>query len=93
MVENTKNNSRTATENVADLCADGLDTVGEAATFTGLSRSKLYAMMETGTLCYAKIGKCRRIPHRALVRLATSNLRGIDRGLFPARIDERGNGE
>jgi excisionase family DNA binding protein len=79
----TGNNSKrigTDSEGVVDLCSEGLDTVNDAAKFTGLSRSKLYALMDAGALCYVKIGRCRRIPHRALVQLATSNLRGTDKG-------------
>ena len=59
-----------------DLVQDGLVTVVDAMRFTGLSRTTIYALMETGQLAYAKIGRARRIPRRALVELAATNLRG-----------------
>jgi excisionase family DNA binding protein len=59
-----------------ELVQEGLMTVAEAGRFAGLSRSSLYALMEEGKLVYAKIGRARRIPRRALVELAASSLRG-----------------
>lgn len=59
-----------------ELVQEGLMTVAEAGRFTGLSRSSLYSLMEEGKLVYAKIGRARRIPRRALVELAASSLRG-----------------
>jgi len=53
---------------------DGLVTVAEATAFLGLSRSKVYALMDTGRLSYVKLGRARRIPRRALVALAADNL-------------------
>lgn len=58
------------------LVAEGLVDVREAARFTGLSRSKLYQLMDGGHLPYVKIGKARRIPRRALVEFAAANLKG-----------------
>jgi excisionase family DNA binding protein len=60
-----------------ELVEGGLMTVKEAAVFLGLSAAKLYALMESGDLVYCKIGRSRRIPRRALVKLAARNL--IDR--------------
>ena len=54
----------------------GLVSVAEAARYLGLARSTLYGLMETGQLPYAKFGRARRIPHRAIVTLAESAMRG-----------------
>lgn len=59
-----------------ELLAEGLLTVAEAASFLRLSRSKVYGLMETGTLRYVLIGRSRRIPRRAVIDLAASGLRG-----------------
>jgi excisionase family DNA binding protein len=58
----------------ADLLVDGLDRIAEAERFTKLSRSLLYQLMGKGELPYVKIGRARRIPHRALLELAAKNL-------------------
>jgi excisionase family DNA binding protein len=49
-----------------DLIGDGFDDVATSANFLQISRSKVYMLMESGELPYAKFGKCRRIPRRAL---------------------------
>jgi excisionase family DNA binding protein len=56
------------------LVADGLMTVLQAAKFLGLSRAKVYQLMDQGLLAYVKIGRSRRIPRRALVELAAQHL-------------------
>lgn len=38
-----------------------LAKVGEVANYLSLSRSKIYLMMEQGTLPYVKFGKSRRV--------------------------------
>ncbi len=48
----------------AELVADGLLTIREVAEFLHLSRSKVYELMDAGDLCYAKLGRSRRIPRR-----------------------------
>jgi excisionase family DNA binding protein len=58
----------------AAVVGDGFATVPEAARFLGLSRAKLYQMMDTRQLAYAKFGRSRRIPRRALHELARSCL-------------------
>jgi excisionase family DNA binding protein len=63
-------------EDQADLVADGLVTVQEAAVFLSISRSKLYELMDTGRLTFVKLGRSRRIPRRALINLAASSLQG-----------------
>ncbi len=60
----------------AELVADGLLTVREAAAFLRISRSSLYATMDRGELAFVKLGRSRRIPRRALVELAASGLQG-----------------
>jgi excisionase family DNA binding protein len=61
-----------------DLVADGLLTVAEATSFLSVSRSTLYGLMDQGRLAWVKIGRARRVPKRALVALASANLRGGD---------------
>lgn len=63
-------------QDASDLVAEGLLSVGEAARFLSLSRTTLYELMESGRLVYVKLGRARRIPRRAVIALATSNLRG-----------------
>jgi excisionase family DNA binding protein len=59
---------------VEELVGDGLDRVDDACDFLGVSRAYLYRLMEAGELQYVKIGRTRRIPHRALVDLAARSL-------------------
>ena len=59
-----------------DLFEEGLLSVQEASKYLSISKSKLYSLMDAGELPYVKIGKARRIPKRALIGLAQSNLRG-----------------
>lgn len=65
-----------ATNDQSTLLAEGLVTVIDAAFFLGLSRSQVYALMETGHLVYVKLGRSRRIPKRALIELVQANLHG-----------------
>jgi excisionase family DNA binding protein len=58
----------------ADLVRDGMDTVPEAVAYSGLGRSTLYALMERGELVYAKVGRRRLIPRRALAELMERSL-------------------
>lgn len=41
----------------------------EAAELLGISRAKLYLLLDDGTLPSFKLGRSRRIPHAALVAL------------------------
>jgi excisionase family DNA binding protein len=59
-----------------ELAADGAVGLDEAATLTGVKRSKLYELMGQGKLAYAKIGSRRLIPRRALTALIASNIVG-----------------
>jgi excisionase family DNA binding protein len=40
---------------------EGLARITEAVEFLGISRAKLYSMMEGGELPYVKLGKSRRL--------------------------------
>jgi excisionase family DNA binding protein len=57
-----------------DLVADGLRTVKFAGEFLSASRTTVYKMMNDGDLPFVKIGRARRIPHRALVEAAARGL-------------------
>ena len=59
---------------VNDNLDQGLIRVADAARFLAVSRSTLYALMETGELTYVKLGRSRRIPKLAIVELARRNL-------------------
>ncbi len=58
------------------LVTDGLMRVSEVGRFLGLSRSSVYQLMNRGELPWAKLGRARRIPRRAVVELAARCLRG-----------------
>jgi excisionase family DNA binding protein len=60
-------------EKLVDL---GLMKVKDAAGFLGLSRSSIYAKMDTGELSFVKIGRARRVPRRAVVEFAARRLTG-----------------
>jgi excisionase family DNA binding protein len=53
---------------------DGFVKVMEAAKYLSVSRSTIYELMGSGALPYAKIGRSRRIPRRALIELAEKSL-------------------
>jgi excisionase family DNA binding protein len=57
-----------------EMVIDGLARIAEAVTFLGLSRSKLYELMDAGDLPFVLLGRSRRIPRRALVELAARHL-------------------
>jgi excisionase family DNA binding protein len=57
-----------------DLLANGLQRVKEVAKFCGVSRAQVYRLMENGELPYVKLGKCRRIPQRAVLEMVNRNL-------------------
>jgi excisionase family DNA binding protein len=58
----------------ADLVLDGLDRVGDVAKFLKLSPSTIYDFMARGVLPYVRLGRSRRVPHRAAVELAARHL-------------------
>ena len=53
---------------------EGFVGVPYAVRFLGLSRSKIYGLMDDGALTYARFGRSRRIPLRALHELAERSL-------------------
>lgn len=57
-----------------DLAENGAISVKEAARLLGVSRSLLYAMMETGKLAYARIGRRRVIPRKAIQEVLAENI-------------------
>ncbi len=59
-----------------DLVSSGMLTVAQAADLLSLGRTSVYKLMETGDLCYVKLGRARRIPKQAVLELAARNLRG-----------------
>ena len=63
-----------------DLVSGGLDRIREVAEFLKICTAQVYRLMENGSLPYMKLGKSRRIPHRAVVELAAANLTkvGVD---------------
>ena len=62
-----------------ECIADGFDDVRGAAEYLSISRSKVYELMDAGMLTYAKFGKSRRIPRRAIRAYAAENLVARDR--------------
>jgi excisionase family DNA binding protein len=56
------------------LLVDGLDKIPEVSRFLKVSVSQVYALMQEGELPFVKIGKSRRIPHRAVLDLVARNL-------------------
>jgi excisionase family DNA binding protein len=48
------------------IVADGLASVAEGMKFLSVSRSKLHELMNASEIQYAKVGRSRRIPWRAL---------------------------
>lgn len=56
------------------LVHDGLDRIEDVQRFLALSRTAVYDLMDNGVLPWLKIGRSRRIPHRAVVAFAARNL-------------------
>jgi excisionase family DNA binding protein len=64
------------TARLEELLADGADTPKSAAAFLKVSVAQVYKWMGDGTLPFAKLGRSRRIPRRALLELMAKNLIG-----------------
>jgi excisionase family DNA binding protein len=62
----------------AQLLGDGLDKVAEVAKFFRLSVAQVYVMMQRGDLPFIQVGKCRRIPHRAVLDFAARNMKNVE---------------
>ena len=59
-----------------DVIGEGFMDVREAAAFLGLSRAKLYQLMDTQQIPYARFGRARRLPRKGLAAFARSCLVG-----------------
>lgn len=56
-----------------DPWGEGGMSVAQASVFTGMSRSDLYERMTRGEVAYAKVGRRRILPRRALRELLRKN--------------------
>jgi excisionase family DNA binding protein len=68
------------------LASAGFLSLKDAAQFLSISRAALYALMDKGQLPYAKFGRSRRIPRKALHDFAEGCI--VDGGA-PAAAPER----
>ena len=59
------------------IVGDGLLTIKQVAEWLQLSRSRIYELLADGSLPSVTIGRARRIPRRALIELASRDLRGV----------------
>ena len=57
-----------------EMVRHGFAEVAQAQEYLRLSRSTLYQMMEGGNLAYARFGRRRRIPWRALREYAARQM-------------------
>jgi excisionase family DNA binding protein len=75
---NEKNGKQGRLTDTPELAAveDGFASVREAERYLSISRAKLYDLMESGGLIYAKIGRARRIPWATLRQYAARCLVG-----------------
>jgi excisionase family DNA binding protein len=71
-----KSNVTPPPDDPVSLAGEGFVDVVEAGEFLGLSRAKLYQLMDAGELRFAKFGKSRRIPRLALIQYAERCLVG-----------------
>jgi excisionase family DNA binding protein len=62
------------TTQVNEIISEGLEKVSDAARFLGVSRAHVYKLMHMGLLPSVKIGKSRRVPIRAVRKLASDQL-------------------
>ncbi|MFO0852416.1 MAG: helix-turn-helix domain-containing protein [Gemmataceae bacterium] len=60
--------------NNPEIVSDGLERVGDAAKFLGVSRSFVYRLIQGGVLPSVKLGGSRRVPVRAVRELASARL-------------------
>lgn len=59
---------------IAPSSGGPLGTVPEVSEFLSLSRSKIYELMDSGLLPYAKFGRSRRVPWAEVQRLVERSL-------------------
>ena len=62
------------TTQVNEILSEGLEKVSDAARFLSVSRAHVYKLMHTGLLPSVKLGKSRRVPIRAVRKLASDQL-------------------
>jgi excisionase family DNA binding protein len=60
------------------LVDDGFASVDESMEFLSVSRSTVYELMATGELPSAKVGRCRRVPRKALREFAARAMIGAE---------------
>jgi len=60
-----------------EVVADGAVRIEEAVKLSGIGRTKLYEMMQTGEIASVKIGTRRLIPRIELRRILAANLVGL----------------
>jgi excisionase family DNA binding protein len=56
------------------LLEGGLDRVADVAKYLKVSTAQVYVLLATRQLPCVRIGRCRRVPHRAVVALAARNM-------------------
>jgi excisionase family DNA binding protein len=69
---------RTNTPEFKSRHGGGFARVSEAAAYLAISRAHLYALMEQGSLRFAKLGRSRRVLWSDLEELARKSLVGTD---------------
>jgi excisionase family DNA binding protein len=56
------------------LLEGGFDRAADVSKYLNVSIAQVYLMMAKGELPFTKIGRCRRVPHKAVVALAARNM-------------------
>ena len=62
------------TETKTKLVEDGLERIDDAAKFLAISPGKLRAMIRQRTIRVVRVGRAVRIPRKALIAFAASQL-------------------
>jgi excisionase family DNA binding protein len=63
-----------------NMTENGLRPVQEVARFLAISRSKVYQLMESGSLPYVKLGKSRRVRWPDVIKLVEQHTISRDAG-------------
>jgi excisionase family DNA binding protein len=69
----TQGAAKTADDDLS-VVAGGLLKIAEAANLAALSKSKIYLLLNDGTLPSVRVGRTRRIPRNALLRYLKSQI-------------------
>jgi excisionase family DNA binding protein len=56
------------------LLEGGFDRVANISKYLKISTAQVYVLMATRQLPFVRIGRCRRVPHRAVVAFAARNM-------------------